>query len=118
MMWVWHMIPGPWKLAGTAIALVALVGLYAVHRNQIYTEGFRAAEIRCEQDKAALAEANRKAIAEAEKRLLRAADELSLKNLELDDALAAIESAASADPDGGTLCLSGDSVRRLNEAVR
>ncbi|HWU19392.1 MAG TPA: hypothetical protein VN155_17050 [Devosia sp.] len=116
---VWGMIPTAWR-AGISIALVlalvgAVGGAYLYIRHQAYQDGYSAASVACERQKQEQAQANRAAISEAEKRLLNAADELSLKNMELDNAIEALSAAADADPNGLLDCLGVGGVQRLNE---
>jgi hypothetical protein len=47
--------------------------------------------------------------------LLREADELSIKNLEMDNAITVLSAAAAADPDGALECLGLGGVQRLNQ---
>lgn len=100
------------------LGLGALGGVYAFVRHQGYEAGYSRAEAECEAEKAAQREANEAAIRKSEEDLFRAADALALQNMELEDAIAEIDAASEADPDGGTLCLSAASVQRLNEAVQ
>lgn len=115
---VWSAIPAGWR-AGITIALVlafvgAAGGAYLYIRHQAYQDGYSAAAAACERQKQEQAEANRAAISEAEKRLLSAADELSLRNMELDNAIEALSAAADADPNGLLECLGPDGLYRLN----
>jgi len=113
-----NLIPPAWR-AGLSIFFVlavlgALAGAYAYVRHQAYSDGYSRAEAECEQEKAAQVAANRKAMQEAEKRLLAAADALSVKNMEMDNAIDALAAAAAADPNGTLECLGVDSLFRLN----
>jgi len=111
---IWNLIPAPWRIGLFVVLLLGVAGLYLTIRHQAYSDGFATAQAECEREKREQAEANRKVIAGAEKRLLDAANELSLKNMELDDAIESISAAADADPDGALECLGADSLRRLN----
>jgi hypothetical protein len=115
---IWNAIPW-WVRMGLIGGLMAsLGGAYLYVRHQGYEAGYSRAEAECEAEKQAQREANEAAIREAEKDLFRAADALALQNMELEDAIAEIDAASQADPDGGILCLSAASVQRLNEAVQ
>lgn len=117
-MMIWNAIPTLWRIGLVLAFLASLGGAYLYVRHQGYEAGYSRAEAECEADKAAQAEANRKAMRDAEKRLMAAADTLSLKHLELDDAIQSLSDAAAADPDGGLDCLSRDSLQRLNQIGR
>lgn len=91
----------------------ALWGVYAYVRHQGYVAGYADATARCEAERKAQRQANQDAIDAANRELFRVADELSLKQSELDDARDALEAAAAADPHGARECLGIDSVRRL-----
>jgi hypothetical protein len=115
---IWNLIPAPWRLGLSIGLLVVLLGgaagLYFTVRAQAYNEGYGRARVECEAEKQAQADANNKVIRDAEKRLFEAADTLSLKNMELDDAIDGISAAAVASPGSDTVCLDADSLRRLN----
>ncbi len=106
-------LPWVWRLASVAMLLAALGAAYAYVRHQGYVAGFAEATARCAAEKAAQEAANRKAISEAEKRLFEVADQLSLKDMELADAIDEIDVAAAAEPGAGDQCLPALSVRRL-----
>jgi len=114
----WNLIPAPWRtgiIVGLlVVGLASVAGLYFTVRHQAYTDGFATAQAECERQKLEQAEANRKVILDAERRLATAAAALSLKSMELDDAIESISAAADADPDGTLVCLGADSLRRLN----
>lgn len=118
---MWSLLPTPWRLGLAVAGVAAIVGglgaAYLYVRHQGYSNGFADARASCEVEAERQAEANRNAIREAEQRLYELADQLSLKDLELDDALADIDAAVAADPDGDLLCLDADSLQRLN-AIR
>ncbi|KFL25083.1 hypothetical protein JP74_21375 [Devosia sp. 17-2-E-8] len=99
---------------GGLLLLGALVAAAYVHGR---SAGFEKARVQYETLMAAQEAANREAIRRAETGLLKTADALATKSKELNDVLDTIDQAADADPDGGAMCLSADSVRRLN-AVR
>jgi hypothetical protein len=107
------MIPTSWKLAAVLVALGALGGLGLAIEHNAYKRGSAAATAQCEADKARQVEANRTAIGDAAKDLFKGADAVSLKSLELTNALEAIDAAAAADPAGAQCGLSADSVRDL-----
>lgn len=115
---IWNLIPSSWRfglLIGFFVVLLgSATGLYFTVRHQAYTEGFATARAACEAEKQAQADANNKVARDAEKRLFEAADALSLKNMELDDAIDSISAAAVAYPGSDTVCLDADSLRRLN----
>lgn len=115
---IWNAIPAVWRMGLLLAFLASLGGAYLFVRHQGYEAGYSRAEAECEAEKAAQAEANRKAMRDAEKRLMAAADTLSLKHLELDDAIQSLSDAAAADPDGGLACLGRDSMYRLNQIGR
>jgi len=100
-------------LGAAFFVLVIVVSAYA----QGQSAGREAARIDYEARMAAQEAANRKAVDIANRDLMRTADALSAKSQELDNVLQTIDQAAFADPDGGAMCLSADSVRRLN-AIR
>lgn len=108
------LIPVEWRIGLAAGALLAAFGgigaggLYLHHR--WYGEGFDAAL-------AQQLAANQTAIRNANTALMRAADDLSLKSLELDDALKTIDAASAARPGGDLLCLDSRRVRDLG-AIR
>lgn len=110
-------LPLLWRLVtvlgGLGLVLGAVGSLYAYVRHQGYADGYGIASAECEKEKAAQEAANTKAIQEATDVLRRAAANLNLKTLELDDAIEQIDAAAAADPDGATPCLPADSVQRL-----
>lgn len=97
------------KLAGAGFVLASLFGLYV----WVDSRGYNRAALECEQRIAAVEAANRIAIHVAQERLMRAANEISLKNMERDNVLAELNAAAEADPDGDALCLSPDAAARL-----
>jgi hypothetical protein len=111
---VWNALPALWRLGLILAFAASLGGVYLYVRHQGYEAGYSRAEAECEAEKAAQVAANRKAMQEAEKRLLAAADELSLKNMEMDNAIEALAAAAAADPNGALECLGIDSLLRLN----
>src|SRR5689334_17934070 len=94
------LIPVQWRVDLMAGALtLGLVGLggagLALHQRW-YDEGFAAASGRYQQLMAEQAAANHAAIEGANRALLTAADDLSQKNKELDDALEQIDAAAGS----------------------
>ena len=97
------------KLVAGGAVLVALAGLFLWAEGR----GYNRAALECEQRIAAVEAANREAIRTAQERLMRAANEISLKNMERDNVLAELNAAAEADPDGDALCLSPDAAARL-----
>lgn len=114
MAMVWNAIPALWRVGILLAFLASLGGVYLYVRHQGYEAGYSRAEAECEAEKAAQVAANRKAMQEAEKRLLAAADALSIKNMEMDNAITALSEAASVDPVGGLDCLGLGGVLRLN----
>lgn len=112
-------LPLLWRLATVAGVLIALSGtiwgIYAYVKHQGYVEGYSDASAKCEAEKRAMEEANRKAIADAEKKLLEAERELIEKETKIDDLLMAIDLAAEAEPGSGDICVSRDGVRRLSQ---
>lgn len=107
-----------WILAGAVVALLSgLGGVFLFVRHLGYQDGFADAQGACHAQQRQMEDANRRAISEAERALMRAADHLSLEQLESDNALAGIDQAAAADPRGGAACLGAGSVQRLN-AIR
>lgn len=107
-----------WAHASALAALLAAGwAAYSHIRAEDYREGFAVAEAACtaEQQKQELA--NRDAIDVANKRLIELAGELTLKELQVDDYVKAIDLAAAADPSAAEQCLGIDSVRRIN-AIR
>lgn len=111
-------LPLLWRLVTVAALLAALAGgawaVYAHIRAEGYRDGYAKASAECEAEQQAQARANRNAIAAANKRLLELADQLSFKELQLDDAIKAIDLATAQDPRGGDACIDPDGVRRLN----
>ena len=102
----------PKILAGVA-ALGLLGGVYWYVHHQGYVAGQRDAQNVCASEKAAMDKANKDAIAKAGKKLADATVELANKSQEINDAINTLDAAAAANPNGRKLCLSGDSVRRL-----
>ncbi|MCF1740716.1 hypothetical protein [Paradevosia shaoguanensis] len=101
-------------ILGGLFLLTALAAAAYLHGR---SAGFEKARIQYETLMAVQEAANRDAIRRAETGLLKTADALATKSKELNDVLDTIDQAADADPDGLAMCLSADSVRRLN-AVR
>lgn len=112
------LLPVTWRLPAAAISvavvLVALGGGYGLWHHHVYSAGYAAAQAVYEAKMAAQAEANRTAIAEVNKALMHSADQLSMKSLELDNALAKIDAAADAGPDAHDLGLDAGRVRELD----
>jgi len=100
-------------LGGSLLVFALVIAAYVHGRSA----GFERARVQYEAQMAAQEAANREAIRRAETGLLKTADALASKSRELNDVLDTIDQAADADPDGGTMCLSADSVRRL-DAIR
>ena len=111
---IWNAIPWWVRMGLIGGLMVSLGGAYLYVRHQGYEAGYSRAEAECEAEKAAQVAANRKAMQEAEKRLLAAADALSIKNMEMDNAIEALAAEAAADPNGALECLGIDSLLRLN----
>lgn len=115
---MWNLIPAAWRIWVAVAALIAVLGLlggaYLYVRQQGYDAGYGAAQAECDAEREAQEAANRSAIQNAEKELLRQAEALSLKNMELDDALNAIDEAAGAAVGSDTLCLDAGGLQRLN----
>ena len=111
-------LPFLWKVV-TLLGVLSAAGgavwaIYAHIRAEGYRAGYAVAEAECEAEKRAQAVANRNAIDQANRRLLEMADQLVLKELQVDDYVKAIDLASAEDPDSGELCLLPPSVRRLN----
>lgn len=110
----------PWLgRAGAVLALVAglgggLWGIYALIRADGVREGRAAAEAECTAERLRLERANQAAIDAANRRLVELADQLRLRELQLDDYVKAIDLASAADPGGAAVCLDALGVRRLN----
>jgi len=100
-----------------AAVLGAVGGFAAYVRHLGYQDGHDDASRACEAEQQRIEDANNQAIGDAERELIRMADDLSLRHLELDNALSGIDQAAAADPAGANLCLGPGSVQRLN-AIR
>jgi hypothetical protein len=113
-----NLLPLAWRLPaaaiGVAVVLAALGGGYGLWHHHVYSAGYAAAQATYEAKMAAQADANRQAIAGANKALMHSADQLSLKSLELDNALAKINAAADAGPDAHDLGLDAGRVRELD----
>jgi hypothetical protein len=114
---LWNLIPAPFRVGIIVAVLTAAVGFYFVARQQAYSEGYGKAQIECTAEKQAQAAANAKVATDAEKRLFEAADTLSIRNMELDDAIDSLSAAAVARPGSDIVCLDADSLRNLN-AIR
>lgn len=112
-------LPLVWRLAAIAGLLVAfggsLWGVYAYVKHQGYVEGYSDASAKCEAEKRAMEEANRKAISDAEKKLLEAERELTDLEIKLEDYTNAIDLLADQGPDAGGICLFAPSMRRLSQ---
>jgi len=96
------------------IAIASVLGVAWIIRTDGYRDGQAAARAQCSAEQARQAEANRNAIDAANKRLVELADELTLKELQVDDYVKAIDRATAEDPRGADQCLDPDGVRRLN----
>ena len=111
-------LPLIWRLATIAGVLMTLAGgAWAVcsHiRAEGFREGYAKASAECEAEQQRQEIANRNAIDAANRRLLELADQLSLKELQVDDYVKAIDLATAQDPRGADACLDPDGVRRLN----
>jgi hypothetical protein len=111
-------LPLLWRLLTIGSVLAALAGgvwaIYAHIRAEGYREGYAKASAECEAEQRAQELANRNAIDAANKRLLELANQLSLKELQVDDYVKAIDLATAQDPRGADACLDPDGVRRLN----
>jgi hypothetical protein len=102
-------------IAIAVLAALGALGGFAVYVRKLgYQDGFTDASAACEAEKRKIEQANDQAITDAERELMRAADGVSLKQLEIDDALSRNDQAAAADPSGDSLCLPPLSVQRLN----
>lgn len=112
-------LPLVWRLAAIAGLLVALGGslwgVYAYVKHQGYVEGYSDASAKCEAEKRAMEEANRKAISDAEKKLIEAERELTDLEIKLEDYTNAIDLLADQGPDAGGICLFAPSMRRLSQ---
>lgn len=112
-------LPLVWRLAAIAGLLVALGGslwgVYAYVKHQGYVEGYSDASAKCEAEKRAMEEANRKAISDAEKKLIEAERELTDIEIKLEDYTNAIDLLADQGPDAGGICLFAPSMRRLSQ---
>ena len=111
-------LPLLWRIAGAAGIVLAigggLWGVYAHVRGEGYRDGRAAAEAECEAAQRRQQLANQNAIDAANRRLLDLADQLTLKELQVDDYVKAIDLATARDPRGTEQCLDPDGVRRLN----
>lgn len=111
-------LPLLWRLVtiGGVVAALAggLWGVYSYIRTEGYRDGYAKASAECEAEQRRQEIANRNAIDAANKRLIELADELSLKELQVDDYVKAIDLATAQDPRGGDACLDPGSVHRLN----
>lgn len=111
-------LPLLWRIAaliGLVTALCgAVAGGIAYIRHEGYVSGHADAAAECAAEKRKQELANRAAIDAANKRLVDLADQISLKELQLDDYVKAIDLATAADPHGGDACLDAGGVRRLN----
>ncbi len=112
-------LPLVWRLAAIAGLLVALGGslwgVYAYVKHQGYVEGYSDASAKCEAEKRAMEEANRKAISDAEKKLIEAERELTDLEIKLEDYTNALDLLADQGPDAGGICLFAPSMRRLSQ---
>lgn len=110
-------LPLVWRLAAIAGLLVALGGslwgVYAYVKHQGYVEGYSDASAKCEAEKRAMEEANRRAISDAEKKLLEAERELTDLEIKLEDYTNALDLLADQGPGASDICLYRSSVRRL-----
>lgn len=111
-------LPLLWRLLTIGSVLVALAGgawaVYAHIRAEGFRDGYAKASAECEAEQRRQELANRNAIDAANKRLIELADQLSLKELQVDDYVKAIDLATAQDARGGDACLGPDGVHRLN----
>lgn len=111
-------LPLLWRLVTIGGVIAGLGGVawaaYAHIRAEGFREGYSRASAECEAEQRQQGIANRNAIDAANKRLIELADQLSLKELQVDDYVKAIDLATAQDPRGGDACLEPDGVRRLN----
>ena len=112
-------LPLLWRLATVAGVLIALSGtiwgIYAYVKHQGYVEGYSDASAKCEAEKRAMEEANRKAISDAEKKLIEAEQGITDLEIKLEDYTNAIDLLADQGPDAGGICLFAPSMRRLSQ---
>jgi hypothetical protein len=115
-MW-FRTLPLLWRLAtvaGIVLALAGTVGgIYLKIRHDAYQDGYSDAAAKCEAEKRAMEDANKKAIAEAEKKLAEAIKEIELKEATLDDYIMLLDREADEEPGSAEHCLPLGSVRRL-----
>lgn len=104
-----------WAYAAILVVVLAgLGGVAAYIRHEGYRDGQAAARAEFEAERQKLELANRTAVDVANRRLIQLADQLSLKELQVDDYVKALDLNAAEDTRAGELCLDVGSVRRLN----
>lgn len=111
---IWSMIPLPLKI-GASLALLAFLAIGAAWLDHNgYARGYERMRVECVAEQQRIEKANTDAANKAAGRLMKRADELSLKSLELDHALDENDKAAAADPGADGCGVGADSLRRLN----
>jgi hypothetical protein len=113
--WVWGFIRSHGLLLTKVAAVGTLVlGAYAWVHGQGHEKGYEKAEKHYLHQIHLREELNKKAIARADRVYAQQIQELSLKNKELENALADFDRESSAAPGALEPGLDADSVRRLN----
>lgn len=110
-----------WAIAGV-IGLASIgAAITAFHKaayDDGYSDGWNEATAKCQGVMDAIATANRKAVQDAQRDLFKAADELSVTEMELTNALDDLAAAAAAGPIAGNVCIDDAARLRLNSIAR
>lgn len=101
-------------LVSVAVMFGGLAAWIATVKHDAYVAGRAAGDAACEKKMHDLEAANKKVTDEAAKKLDELANQLELKDLQVDDILKGIDLAADAAPDATSCGLDADSLRRLN----
>lgn len=114
-----------WRVLASIVSIIALLGGAGIWIEKIkadayaagYQQGTFDATAKCEAEKRAMEDANKKAIDEAAKKLAEAEREITEKETKLDDLLKALDLAADEAEGASDLCLSAAASGRLS-AIR
>ena len=117
MLWIWKLIPAPWRMGIGITGAVVVLGLLAGVYVHVEGTGYDRAKRAYEADIAATIAANRKLISGLNDDLADALSALATRNQELHHVLDDLDREADAAPDATDLGLHASSVRSL-DAIR